>query len=98
MTSKKPEHISTGGPAFSMPGSESNYPCEGASLRAWFAGQAITGVINTCAADLQSGVGGMRPAKYFAMKAYEIADAMLEIEAATEANNSAARDGFEAPY
>ncbi len=66
------EKINDGGPAF---------PCEigttskGMTLREYFAGQAISQIIATCANDTTH---GMTKADYFAGRAYEIADAMLK--------------------
>jgi hypothetical protein len=72
--------IEDGGSAYPLPvhlsleGDEHiAYP--GMSLRDWFAGQAITGVIRQCAQDLRHRDDA--PADYFAMKAFEIADAMI---------------------
>ena len=47
------------------------------SGRDWFAGQAIGAVIRQCAADLSWSTRGEEPEKYFAEKAYAVADAML---------------------
>ena len=44
-------------------------------LRDYFAGQAISQIIATCANDTTH---GMTEADYFAFRAYEIADAMLK--------------------
>ena len=44
-------------------------------LRDYFAGQAISQIIATCANDTTH---GMTKADYFAGRAYEIADAMLK--------------------
>ena len=49
-------------------------PCDGMTLRDYFAGQAVSQIIATCALDTTH---GMRKADYFAGRAYEIADAML---------------------
>ena len=45
------------------------------TLREYFAGQAISQIIATCANDTTY---GMTKADYFAGRAYEIADAMLK--------------------
>lgn len=47
----------------------------GMSLRDYFAGQAVSQIIATCANDTTH---GMSKADYFAGRAYEIADAMLK--------------------
>lgn len=47
------------------------------SRRDWFAGQVIGAVVIKCAEDLRF-LEGMTPAEYFASKAFEIADAMIE--------------------
>ena len=74
-----------GGPAFPcdqiiardanghMQGVEVSGP--GMTLREYFAGQAISQIIATCANDTTH---GMTKADYFAGRAYEIADAMLK--------------------
>lgn len=49
-------------------------PCDGMTLRDYFAGQAISQIIATCAQDTTH---VMSKADYFAGRAYEIADAML---------------------
>lgn len=74
----------TGGSAFPVPVSEDRYTGEpGMSLRDYFAAQAIGAVIRQCAADLQvrdllnNQAAGISAAGYLALKAYEIADAML---------------------
>lgn len=65
-----------GGPAF--PGGElpehPNHPV-GMSLRDWFAGQAISGVIEACKRDTIP--AGETPESHFAIRAYMVADAML---------------------
>ena len=69
-----------GGPAFPIPllpgqSWHGMGPCDGATLRDYFAGQAISQIIATCANDTTH---GMTKADYFAGRAYEIADAMLK--------------------
>lgn len=54
----------------------------GMSLRDWFAGQALTGVMEVCLHDAQ--IDGETRAEMFARKAYQIADAMIK-ERAREA-------------
>lgn len=82
--------VKTGGPAFPgnysyIDGMASSF--DGMDLRDWIAGQALSGVIVQCAADHDTNKYAGGPATYFAMKAYEIADAMLaEKEKATIAN------------
>ena len=48
----------------------------GMTLRDYFAGQALAGVITVCNNDTELR-NGTRPEDYFAIKAYAIADAML---------------------
>lgn len=50
-------------------------PCDGMTLRDYFAAQAVSQIIATCANDTTH---GMSKADYFAGRAYEIADAMLK--------------------
>ena len=72
-----------GGPAFPeiriRGGDNYNQPMKlyygGMTLRDYFAGQAISQIIATCANDTTH---GMTKADYFAGRAYEIADAMLK--------------------
>ena len=47
----------------------------GMTMRDYFAGQAVSQIIATCANDTTH---GMSKADYFAGRAYEIADAMLK--------------------
>ena len=61
-----------GGPVFP---SEIGTISKGMTLREYFAGQAISQIIATCANDTTH---GMTKADYFAGRAYEIADAMLK--------------------
>ena len=72
------EKINDGGPAF--PASYYTDDGEwakrdGMTLRDYFAGQAVSQIIATCANDTTH---GMSKADYFAGRAYEIADAMLK--------------------
>ena len=53
----------------------------GMTLRDYFAGQAISQIIATCAHDTTY---GMTRADYFAGRAYEIADAMLKARGEAE--------------
>jgi hypothetical protein len=71
--------IKTGGPAFPIECNLVNgfRQDEGMTLRDHFASSAIGSVVRQCAADLSWNGMDMTPAQYFAMKAYEIADAML---------------------
>ena len=67
-------------PAFTVPpqpgqGWQEMAPCDGMTLRDYFAGQAISQIIAACANDTTH---GMTKADYFAGRAYEIADAMLK--------------------
>ena len=63
-----------GGPAFPH-GNPQQGGDPGMSLRDWFAGQALPGVIQTCNRDTMP--ANEARSEYFARKAYEIADAML---------------------
>lgn len=65
-----------GGSAFPPPVPEWTPENKGMSLRDWFAGQALSGVIRMCAGDTRR--EGETIDEYFARAAYEIADAMLE--------------------
>lgn len=47
----------------------------GMTLRDWFAGQALVGIINACALDTRR--DGERTENMFARKAFSIADAMI---------------------
>ena len=65
-----------GGPAFPVYDDHGQYVNGGGmTLRDYFAGQAISQIIATCANDTTH---GMTEADYFACRAYEIADAMLK--------------------
>lgn len=67
---------SDGGPAFPMPESLHTHPHPGMSLRDWFAGQALSGILAGGFADTvpHDDIGGGRDAVFFA---YQYADAML---------------------
>lgn len=74
----------TGGPAFPIIlGAYRDLASDGLTIRDWLAGQAIGAIIRQCAGDINVNnqimgfAARMEPADYFAMKAYEIADAML---------------------
>jgi hypothetical protein len=58
---------------------EPTNPASGMTLRDWFAGQALAGVIDVCRHDTVS-IGETRYGM-FASKAYDIADAMLAARA-----------------
>lgn len=62
-----------GGPAF--PAQWDDKDNEGMTLRDWFAGQALVGIINACAMDAR--VRGETSEMLFARKAYSVADAMI---------------------
>lgn len=62
-------------PAFPRAASEMNYDAEGMTLRDWFAGQVLTGVIQKCANDTVP--DGETLVSMFARNAYRLADAML---------------------
>ena len=66
-----------GGPAFPDPIRARCDGGSGMSLRDWFAGQAISAVIRQCAMDLVINKDDRNPEKYFAEKAFAVADAML---------------------
>ena len=66
-----------GGLAFPDPARAGGHCMDtGMTLRDWFAGQALVGIINACAMDARQ--NGERTEEMFARKAYSIADAMLE--------------------
>lgn len=71
--------IKTGGPAFPTENARqtgnTTWHYEGMTLRDYFAVQAVSQIIATCANDTTH---GMSKADYFAGRAYEIADAMLK--------------------
>ncbi|GMB80495.1 hypothetical protein NN6n1_12770 [Shinella zoogloeoides] len=77
-TSKK---IEDGGPAFPRteryPDGEAHF-YSGMSRRDWFAGQAIPAIIRQCASDLNFIDRGEKAEQYFARKAYQVADALIE--------------------
>ena len=80
--------INTGGPAFPI---EANIvggyrQDEGVSKRTWLAGMAVAGGLS--GGDCFTVPAGTTFGKFVAQRAYEIADAMLEIERATDAFNS----------
>lgn len=67
------EQIDDGGPAFTLQGIEGVAPpCYGMSLRDYFAGQALQGIISV---EL---LAAGSSASVFATGAYEMADAMIE--------------------
>lgn len=68
--------IKDGGAAFPTKGDVANYPWPGMSLRDWFAGQALGGVILLAMEVAKAGLPAADP-KIMARQAYEIADAML---------------------
>lgn len=75
---KRPTNPAT---AFPLVGRTHVFP--GMTLRDWFAGQALPAVVRQCAADLSWRTE--TPGVYFATRAYEIADAMLEARVGREA-------------
>lgn len=69
-----------GGPAFpiSIPGFGDNR-MGGMSLRDWFAGQALAGMVSDLDGDtIESLAEGERGGRFFAKAAYALADAMLK--------------------
>ena len=68
-----------GGPAFPIPESDEFNPCDGMSLRDYFAAQAMAGILASAeeVADRDLGPGASRAA-VIASQAYFIADAMLK--------------------
>ncbi len=65
-----------GGPAFPRAGTDTSYSQEGMSLRDWFAGQALAGML----AGFSKGERDGGPARFHEGNcdtAYQIADAML---------------------
>lgn len=79
-----------GGPAFPLTivktSAANGAPVEsdvysGMSLRDWFAGQAIPGIIQQCAGDIPYKPEGTVPEEYFAAKAFAVADAMIAARA-----------------
>ena len=52
---------------------------QGMTLRDWFAGQALAGVVTTCGGDTE--VRKIGAENHFAAQAYRIADAMLHARA-----------------
>lgn len=69
--------IKDGGPAFPVPDREaSDQGVRGMSLRDWFAGQAVAGLIASDAPV--PGVAKGRMAELLAVTAYRIADEMIE--------------------
>lgn len=84
--------IEDGGPAFPIVTTETNehglvfpFVMPGMSMRDHFAGQAIPAIIRQCASDLNSRDGAETAEQYFALKAYEVADAMLAARKTGEA-------------
>ncbi len=69
------DNINDGGAAFPIP-LQHQGGCEGMSLRDWFAGQALAGMMAHPEADY-SPLGNTR-IKNTALDAYAVADAMLE--------------------
>lgn len=73
--------VNDGGPAFPSEQGSTPEGCwnqsytPGMSLRDWFAGQALAGVLPVCKEDTLG--RGQSKAQVFAQRAYEIADAML---------------------
>jgi hypothetical protein len=73
----------SGGAAFQIPHSnEPHAPCaeHGMTLRDWFAGKALVGVIDACKADTRE--PGETAGEMFARKSFAVADAMLAARAA----------------
>ena len=77
------EKINDGGPAFSQAADATGYPAHtGMSLRDWFAGQALSGILAGGFADTipHDDVNGGRDVAFFA---YQYADAMLKVREAS---------------
>ena len=64
-------------PAFPITAGNQVY-AQGMTLRQWYAGQALAGVISVCIGDMIE--FGETAESMFAKKAFAIADAMLEAE------------------
>ena len=62
----------------------------GMSLRDWFAGQALMGVIPACSQDTP--IPGGSKEGLFALRAYAIADAMLKERGLTATPNTTAKE------
>ncbi len=74
--------VKDGGNAFPACNEANVNSTMGMSLRDWFAGQALAGVIDVCRHDTVS-IGETRYGM-FASKAYDIADAMLAAREPTQ--------------
>lgn len=70
------EKKDNGGPAFACADGDTNYPQTGMSLRQWYAGRALTGLI----ADTHHELDSIAACKVVATAAFALADAMLEAE------------------
>lgn len=70
------DKTSDGGFAFPAPYDGHGSGPGGMSMREWFAGQAVIGIISTSAAPCLTGFSGAE--KEIAETAFKIADAMLE--------------------
>ena len=73
MTRSRPDE--DGGPAFPHGGNDVEHSVPGMSLRDWFAGQALSGIL---AGQKLKAEDGLVLEKHWAQDAYSYADAMLE--------------------
>lgn len=73
------DEIKDGGAAFPNAGYDGPDNCAdpvpGMTLRDWFSGRALVGIINACAMDIRR--NGESTETMFARKAYSVADAMI---------------------
>jgi hypothetical protein len=75
------EEVKDGGPAFPA---DRMHQTTGMSLRDWFAGQALGAIVETCAGD---NLHGLTRAQLFALRAYQLADAMLSARQQKDEND-----------
>lgn len=68
------DEINHGGPAFPLTAGQQVY-VTGMTLRDWFAGQALSAVMDLCRGDTLT--PGQHRSQLFAASAYRIADAMI---------------------
>lgn len=70
--------VNDGGPAFPIPASEVNRPDPGMSLRDWFAGRIINGILSSYEYKRDAKDGAMLIRDSTCEAAYKLADAMLK--------------------